>query len=92
LHEEFAVLEPKARKRVSRLAALLRIADALDYNHDGRVLHLFALAEHCNKETWTIALQMRRLADLDLEMEHAYAKADLFEKVFKRKLRLIVQE
>jgi exopolyphosphatase/pppGpp-phosphohydrolase len=92
LHEEFAVLEPKARKRVSRLAALVRIADALDYNHDGRVLHLFALPEHCNKETWTIALQMRRLADLDLEMEHAYAKADLFEKVFKRKLRLIVQE
>ena len=92
LHEEFALLEPKARKRVSKLAALLRIADALDFNHDGRVLHLFALPEYCNKETWTIALQMRRLADLDMEMEHAYAKADLFEKVFKRKLRLIMQE
>jgi exopolyphosphatase/guanosine-5'-triphosphate,3'-diphosphate pyrophosphatase len=91
-HEEFAQLKPEARKRVSRLAALLRIADALDFNHDGRVLYLFSLAEQCNKETWTIALQVRRLADLDLEIEHAYAKADLFEKVFKRKLRLVVQE
>lgn len=90
-HKEFAQLSAKARKRVSALAALLRIADALDFNHDGRVLHLLTLTEQCDKETWTIALQMRQLADLDLEMEHAYAKADLFEKVFKRKLRLIVQ-
>ena len=92
LHEEFAQLNATARKRVSALSALVRIADALDFNHDGRVLHLFALAERCDKDTWTIALQMRRLADLDLEMEHAYAKADLFEKVFKHKLRLIMQE
>ncbi len=92
LHEEFAQLKPRARKRVSTLAALVRIADALDFNHDGRVLHLFTLEDLCDKETWTIALQMRQLADLDLEMEHAYAKADLFEKVFQRKLRLLVQE
>lgn len=92
MHEEFAQLNPEARKRVSRLAALVRIADALDFNHDGRVLHLFTCDELCDKETWTIALQMRRLADLDLEIEHAYTKADLFEKIFKRKLRLVVQE
>ncbi|HEX7736396.1 MAG TPA: HD domain-containing protein [Ktedonobacteraceae bacterium] len=91
-HEEFALLPLKARKRVSALAALVRVADALDFNHDGRVLDLYALAEQPDHETWTITLQVRRLADLDLELEHAYAKADLFEKVFKRKLHLIVQE
>ena len=91
-HEEFASLGSTARKRVSALAALVRVADALDFNHDSRVLHLFAQEEACDKETWTIALQVRPLADLDLEMEHAYAKADLFEKVFKRKLRLVIQE
>lgn len=91
-HEEFALLTPTARKRVSALAALVRVADALDFNHDGRVLDLYALAEQPDQETWTITLQVRRLADLDLELEHAYAKADLFEKVFKRKLHLIVQE
>ena len=37
-HEEFATLSRKARKRVSILSALVRIADALDYSHDGRVL------------------------------------------------------
>ncbi|MEO7020562.1 MAG: HD domain-containing protein [Ktedonobacteraceae bacterium] len=91
-HAEYAVLNRAARKRVSALSALIRIADALDYNHDGRVLHLSAPEELYNDETWTIALQVRPLADLDLEMGHAYEKADLFEKVFKRKLRLIIQE
>lgn len=91
-HAEYAALGRAARKRVSALAGLLRIADALDFSHDSRVLHLSAQEERCNKETWTIAVQARPLADLDLEMEHAYEKADLFEKVFKRKLRLVVQE
>ncbi len=88
-HEEFAALSRSARKRVSRLSALLRVADALDYNHDGRVLDLFALPEHCNESVWTIELLTRPLADLDDELEHAYEKADLFEKVFKRKIRFI---
>jgi exopolyphosphatase/pppGpp-phosphohydrolase len=91
-HAEYAALGRAARKRVSTLAALVRIADALDFNHDGRVLHLSTQEELCDKETWTIAVQARPLADLDLEMEHAYEKADLFEKAFKRKLRLIIQE
>src|SRR5229473_2272528 len=44
-HEEYAGLDRQARKRVSALAALLRIADALDYSHDGRVLQLAASPE-----------------------------------------------
>jgi exopolyphosphatase/guanosine-5'-triphosphate,3'-diphosphate pyrophosphatase len=91
-HEEFAALDKAARKRVSALAALVRIADALDFNHDGRVLQLSSPEELCDKGTWTVVLQARPLADLDLELEHAHEKADLFEKVFKRKLRLLTQE
>ncbi len=91
-HEEFAALDKAARKRVSALAALVRIADALDFNHDGRVLHLSSPEELRENGTWSIVLQVRPLADLDLEIEHAHEKADLFEKVFKRKLRLLVQE
>ena len=90
-HEEFAALSRSARKRVSALAALLRIGDALDYSHDGRVLRLAADPEHCDNKIWTICLWTRPLADLDAELEHAYDKADLFEKVFKRKLHLLVQ-
>jgi exopolyphosphatase/pppGpp-phosphohydrolase len=91
-HEEFAELSRRARKRVSALAALLRIADALDYSHDGRVLNLAPVPKLCNDSTWTIALEIRPLADLDAELEHAYEKADLFEKTFKRKLQLLVQD
>ncbi|MBV9231161.1 MAG: HD domain-containing protein, partial [Chloroflexi bacterium] len=90
-HEEYAALSRSAQKRVSILAALLRIADALDYNHDGRVLRLASDPALCDDTTWTILLWMRPLADLDAELEHAYEKADLFEKVLKHKLRLLTQ-
>jgi exopolyphosphatase/pppGpp-phosphohydrolase len=89
-HEEFAALSHSARKRVSALAALLRIADAFDYSHDGRVLRVYAIPEQCTTKTWTLSLETRPLADLDTELEHAYDKADLFEKVFKRKLHLVI--
>ena len=91
-HEEFAVLGRPAQKRVSLLASLLRIADALDYNHDGRVLRLATEPDLCDKTAWTISLWVRPLADLDAELEHAHAKADLFEKVFKRKLNFVIQD
>ncbi|HEY1349937.1 MAG TPA: HD domain-containing protein [Ktedonobacteraceae bacterium] len=91
-HEEFATLNRGARRRVSTLAALIRIADALDFSHDSRVLHLAAVEELCDQGIWTLALQVRPLADLDLELEHTHEKADLFEKVFQRKLHLLIQE
>lgn len=90
-HKEFAVLSPAARRRVSALAALVRVADALDYHHDGRVERLGIDSEFCNDLIWTIRLWVRPLADLDEEQVQAHDKADLFEHVFKRKLRLIVQ-
>lgn len=89
-HEEFMVLGRSAQRRVSALASLLRIADALDYNHDGRVLRLAVDPERCNDTVWTVMLWVRPLADLDEELEHANEKADLFEKAFKRKLRFSV--
>src|SRR5437763_2926401 len=85
-HEEFAALNRSARKRVSALAALLRIADALDWNHDGRVQRLAAAETQDDVRTWAISLWIRQLADLDDELEHANEKADLFEKVFKRQV------
>lgn len=91
-HEEFAALDREARKRVSMLAALVRVADALDYNHDGRVLQLMDDSKACTRKVWTIIATVRPLADLDVELEQVHAKADLFERVFKRKLQLVVQQ
>jgi HD superfamily phosphodiesterase len=91
-HEEFAALSDPARERVSALAALVRIADALDWSHDGRVLRLAANEDLCDDHTWMISLWRRSPADLDAELEHAYEKADLFEKVFQRKLQFLIQD
>ena len=91
-HEEYAAMRRSARKRVSALAALLRIADALDYNHDGRVLSLASEPELCTHTVWTIGIWLRPLADLDAELEQADEKADLFEKVFKRKLNFLLHQ
>jgi exopolyphosphatase/pppGpp-phosphohydrolase len=90
-HSEFAALSRHARQRVSILAGLLRIADALDYSHDGRVLHVAREQELADKKNWVLSIRTRPLADLDAELEHAYEKADLFEKVFKRKLQFVIQ-
>ena len=91
-HEEFARLNREARKRVAALAALLRIGDALDFDHDGRVLELEVDPGRSDKEHWTFTLWARPLSDLEAELEHAYDKAALFEKVFHRKVRFKVQE
>ncbi|GHO87342.1 HD domain-containing protein [Dictyobacter formicarum] len=91
-HEEYAALSPNARKRVSALSALLRIADALDYDHDGRVLNVAADLAHCTDKHWTLRLWVRPLADLDVELERAQEKADLFEKAFDRKLHFVTHD
>jgi exopolyphosphatase/guanosine-5'-triphosphate,3'-diphosphate pyrophosphatase len=88
-HNEFAALSPAARKRVSSLAALLRIADALDYNHDGRVRCLAADPALSNVSVWTISLWVDPLVELDQELENAQKKADLFEREFKRKMHFV---
>ncbi|HTK11276.1 MAG TPA: hypothetical protein VL485_29160 [Ktedonobacteraceae bacterium] len=89
-HDEYAVLGRAARKRVSLLSSLLRIADALDYHHDGRVLRLETDLPACDKTTWALLATVRPLADLDVEFEQVHEKADLFERVFKHKLSFTV--
>lgn len=90
-HEEYATLSASSRKRVSAMAALLRIADAFDYNHDGRILKVAVDPDHCTDKHWTVCLWVRALADIDVELEHAQEKADLFEKVFDRKLHFVTK-
>ena len=46
----------------------------------------------CDDRIWTISLWRRSLAEINAELEHAYEKADLFEKVFQRKLQFLMQD
>ena len=83
-HEEFMALGERARDRVTRLAALLRIADALDREHAQNVTRLTATDDG---ETVTLTVQGR--GDMLLEQWAVEKKCGLFEKVFSRSIRVL---
>jgi exopolyphosphatase/guanosine-5'-triphosphate,3'-diphosphate pyrophosphatase len=83
-HEAYKILPAKDRVLVSKLAALLRIADALDTEHAGKVTH-FGI------EYDRPRLFMRLQGQGDLLLERwALAKRSLFfEEVFGAKLSIV---
>jgi exopolyphosphatase/guanosine-5'-triphosphate,3'-diphosphate pyrophosphatase len=80
-HEEYAKLSRDGRRRVSSLAALLRVADGLDRSHGGLVKAMDVVLNGA-----TVALQLLSDHDLSLELYAAERRADLFRKVFDREL------
>ncbi len=86
-HDHYAALEPSERKIVSKMAALLRIADGLDYNHSNNLITITAAI------TLTDVILTCNVTLYSTEEEkQAYKKADLFEQVYKRRLYLRFQE
>jgi len=85
-HPEYAQLDKAARKHMSMLAALIRIADGLDYGHDGRVEYVSAEIEDGAVRFFVIA---QHGLHADAELDRARQKADLFEKVFKYRARFL---
>ena len=82
-HRRFAALPQKEQKALARAAAILRVADALDFTHKGAV------------EDMRISVRRRSVRIVCLgscscrkECRHALKKGDLFEKLFDRKLEL----
>jgi len=82
-HDHYAALTPVERQVVCRLASLLRVADGLDRSHRGRV-NGFTIDLGEKKVT----LHCQADAPIDLEVDSALKKADLFEKTFGRKLKI----
>jgi exopolyphosphatase/guanosine-5'-triphosphate,3'-diphosphate pyrophosphatase len=82
-HEEFMELREAERNRVTRLAALLRVADGLDREHLQMVHDLRAHAT--NSE---VTLELEGAGDLLLERWAVQRKAGLFEQTFGREIRL----
>ncbi len=76
-HEEFMQLAPEDRRTVRSLAALLRIADGLDYGHLGSVDRL--RVERGNK---AVTFNLTCNQECAAEMKRAGRKADYFAKVF----------
>jgi len=86
-HENFRRLSPFHRRRVIFLSALLRIADALDYEHSGKIRGLDVTIR---KKWATFHLQGR--GDLLLEKWSLIRKGDLFERVFKLRCSVLAQK
>lgn len=82
-HEVFSALDRDDRLAVSKMAAILRVADALDRNHMQQVRHLtFA------RENGQFAITIRDVEDLTLERLAMKEKGSLFEEVYGMKVAL----
>jgi exopolyphosphatase/guanosine-5'-triphosphate,3'-diphosphate pyrophosphatase len=81
-HESFATLEPWQRDTVRRLAALLRVANALDHTHAARVVELYASLIKRKR----VVVEVLSPYDVSLELTAARRGAELFEEVFGRRL------
>jgi exopolyphosphatase / guanosine-5'-triphosphate,3'-diphosphate pyrophosphatase len=77
-HPDFAALGPQDRQTVSRLAGVLRLADAFDRSHDSRVRDLSV-----THSGHVMHVQLHAAGDCDREIFAAEQKRDLFEQAFE---------
>ncbi len=80
-HPEFAILSKLEQDNIRKIASILRIADALDYNHESSIFDIEA--ETNNHE---VVLFVHCEGSCDEELERLEDKKALFEKVYKRAL------
>jgi exopolyphosphatase/guanosine-5'-triphosphate,3'-diphosphate pyrophosphatase len=84
-HPGYAALSTDDRIRVSKLAALLRVADALERTHAQRVSQI-----EIRRDSGKLRLRLPGLADAAVERLAMASKADLFEQVFG--LHVVIDE
>src|SRR5204862_1076419 len=80
-HEAFAALNQTDKDTVIKLAAILRIADALDRRHDSRVGDL-----RCVRNGRVVHIELQTPANCDREIIAAEQKRELFEQTFNCRL------
>ena len=87
-HEGFGHLSPKLKRTVRVLAALLRVADALDRTHFSAVQTVSV------KIGQILTISVTVSGDAEMELWVAKQRADLLEQVFRRRVQFteVVQE
>ena len=83
-HPRFALLQRSQQEMLCKAAALLRLADALDYSHRG-VIHHFDVKIGKNK----ILLQATCTGDCAKEIDRCKEKGTLFARMFKKEPKLV---
>jgi exopolyphosphatase/guanosine-5'-triphosphate,3'-diphosphate pyrophosphatase len=86
-HEPFSALEASDRDRVTRMASILRLADALDREHLQKVTDVFA-----NIRDGSVELSLEGDGDLELERWALDRKKRLFEETFGLKVTIMSDE
>ena len=84
-HSDFVALEEKDRKTVSRLGAILRLADALDRGYENHIKNL-----KIKRDRETVLLELVGDKNSQAEMLAVEEKKDLFEYAFECKLEVIL--
>jgi exopolyphosphatase/guanosine-5'-triphosphate,3'-diphosphate pyrophosphatase len=80
-HLPYMALDRETRVTVNKLAAILRIANALDADHLQKVRDVRAIME---QDSWV--LEVDGAGDLTMERLASQSRADLFVEVFGRKI------
>jgi exopolyphosphatase/guanosine-5'-triphosphate,3'-diphosphate pyrophosphatase len=76
-HESYRALDDHDRDRVRAMAAILRVADALDHDHRQRVVSIRAKARGDE-----LRLSLRTRGDVSLDAWSVADKGDLFRAEF----------
>jgi len=79
-HAGYTALDREQRVAVSKLAAILRVADALDRSHSQRVREI-----RCAREDEKFLITVPHVDDLSLEQLAIKQKGTLFEDIFGRR-------
>jgi exopolyphosphatase / guanosine-5'-triphosphate,3'-diphosphate pyrophosphatase len=82
-HDNFRALSPKARTRVKSMAAILRLADALDREHLGKVTDVSG-----RLDGESLALEVQGAEDRALEEWTVRAKAGMLKDAFGLDVRI----
>ena len=80
-HATLKALPAGQRKTLEMLSALLRIADGLDRSHFSVIQSLAVTLGN------PVTITLQTAGDPELEIWAARARADLFEKIFKRSVQ-----
>jgi CHAD domain-containing protein len=81
IHPYFSLLSPSFQKKTRMLAAILRVADGLDYLHTGSVHEV-----RCTLTPDGVICDVTGTGDISAETVRARGKTDLFLQVFERPL------
>ena len=82
-HPPYRALQPKDRIRVSKLSAILRVADALDRSHSSRIESLTTRVDNQK-----LVISLTGLSDISVEQRAVRSKSDLFHDIFGLRITL----